>query len=171
MKPEKTLEWTLPSPFQSAEGGLWLANLPLDMHPLTDTNGHTERSRLRLFEDAREVGPGHSLHDSIISQGKGRYSFWKDTLYFSTSDGSDPNVNGRLYRVVLQEAEAVASLDLAIEMPVREWASPRRPLRCAVLGMGNRGLHLARMAQGYAGVEIAWVVDVSYQPSEPMTLM
>src|SRR5205085_9295433 len=56
-------------------------------------------SRLRLCEDGRRLGPVHSEHAAIASAGHGRYSHWGDTLYFSTIDGSDPNINGRRYTV------------------------------------------------------------------------
>lgn len=56
-------------------------------------------SRLRLFEDGRELGPAHSGHDDIRRAGGGRYSHWGAQLYFSTSDDSDPRSNGRKYEV------------------------------------------------------------------------
>jgi hypothetical protein len=58
-------------------------------------------SQLILCENGRPLGPGHSLHKAIRLFGRGRYSHWADgtgtSLYFSTSDNSDPNVNGRDY--------------------------------------------------------------------------
>ncbi|RME55752.1 hypothetical protein D6779_12105 [Candidatus Parcubacteria bacterium] len=59
-----------------------------------------QRSTLLLFEDDELLGPPHSLHDDIQTVGGGRYSHWHDQLYFSTSDGTDPNINGRRYTVV-----------------------------------------------------------------------
>lgn len=56
-------------------------------------------SRLRLFEDGRELGPAHAGHDEIRRAGGGRYSHWGAQLYFSTSDDSDPRVNGRKYDI------------------------------------------------------------------------
>jgi hypothetical protein len=49
------------------------------------------------MEDDRVLGPGQALHDDIRRHGAGRYSHWERTLYFSTSDNSDPNANGRSY--------------------------------------------------------------------------
>ena len=37
------------------------------------------------------------LHEDIRSQGGGRFSHWYGCLFFSTSDGTDPRVNGRAY--------------------------------------------------------------------------
>ena len=58
------------------------------------------RSSLELFEDGRRLGPAHSMHDDVRHSGSGRYSHWKKTLVFSSSDGSDPRRNGRLYLAV-----------------------------------------------------------------------
>lgn len=69
-----------------------------------DRLGDAARSDLRLFEDDRELGPAHSLHDSIRSKGGGLFSHWGDSHFgdqvvFSSSDGTDPKVNGHTYRV------------------------------------------------------------------------
>lgn len=39
------------------------------------------------------------LHDDIRKLGEGRYSVWGHSLYFSTSDNSDPSENGRDYEL------------------------------------------------------------------------
>ncbi len=54
-------------------------------------------SRLALFEDGKLLTPSHTSHDEIVINGKGSYSHWQNYLFFSTSDGSDPNANSRLY--------------------------------------------------------------------------
>jgi len=56
-------------------------------------------STLLLLEDGRPLGPGHSLHDDIRQLGDGRYSHWGRSIFFSTSDGSDPRHNGRRYSI------------------------------------------------------------------------
>jgi hypothetical protein len=53
-------------------------------------------SQWQLLEDGAELTP-HARHDAIIAAGKGLYSHWYNKLYFSTSDNSDPNTNGRKY--------------------------------------------------------------------------
>jgi len=63
-----------------------------------------ESRKLRVFEDGKELGPSESLHEDIRKIGMGRYSHWKSTdgsmaVYFSTSDNSDPNSNGRVYEL------------------------------------------------------------------------
>jgi len=77
------------------QGHCFVADMP--EHLLSDGES---ASRLRLYEDDRELGPAHSPHDKIRAVGQGRYSHWGPQLYFSASDNSDPRSNGRRYRVV-----------------------------------------------------------------------
>ena len=83
----------LHSPFHP-HGGLCWGVTVLDEG---DHGGAPTASRLTLFEDGRSIGPPHAAHSDIERTGGGTYSHWKTYLYFSTSDGSDPNTNGRLY--------------------------------------------------------------------------
>ncbi|MBR0900993.1 hypothetical protein JQ616_39065 [Bradyrhizobium tropiciagri] len=60
----------------------------------------------RLYEDDKLLGPANSAQQEIINKGAGRFAFYRDTwnyfgpaLMFSTSDNSDPNTNGRKYRL------------------------------------------------------------------------
>jgi hypothetical protein len=82
----------LAPPFQKESGNAWI--VPTLINPAT--------RKLRVFEDGKELGPGDSMHADIRATGKGAYSHW-DTktsgfaVYFSTSDNSDPNTNGRAY--------------------------------------------------------------------------
>jgi lysophospholipase L1-like esterase len=54
-------------------------------------------SHLSVFEDGKPLGPGNSIHTVIAENGHGRFSFWHGYLYFSSSDNSDPRINGRKY--------------------------------------------------------------------------
>jgi hypothetical protein len=65
----------------------------------TDSDGAFLRSQLILYQDSRPLGPAHSRHDDIRHLGGGAYSHWKEQLYFSTPDGSDPRTNGHAYSV------------------------------------------------------------------------
>jgi hypothetical protein len=83
--------------FLPEEGRCWL--LPVDVEGPCDTVDASSTSSLRLFEDDRELGPAHALHADIRATGGGGYSHWGDWVYLSTSDGTDPNTNGRRYEV------------------------------------------------------------------------
>lgn len=62
-----------------------------------DSSSQPEISKLRLFEDGKELGAAHSSHASIRDEGKGKFSHWGSTLRFSASDNTDPRTNGRKY--------------------------------------------------------------------------
>lgn len=66
-----------------------------------DTNESPTQSGLELFENARPLGPAHSAHDVVRTQGRGAFSHWTNGLHFSTSDNADPRTNGAVYRVVV----------------------------------------------------------------------
>lgn len=65
--------------------------------------------RVELFEDDRPLGPGGSLHVDIRERGKGAWSHWRfgerPYVLFATSDNSDPNTNGRLYKLAATPVE------------------------------------------------------------------
>jgi hypothetical protein len=63
-------------------------------------SGATIVSRLVMLEDGAPLGPPHQIHDVIRSKGLGRYSHWGNGLHFSSSDNSDPRVNGRVYTII-----------------------------------------------------------------------
>lgn len=68
----------------------------------SDSEGNNEVSTLRVFEDLIELGPAHSVHRDIRSDGGGRFSHWRENLYLSTSDNTDPRTNGRTYSYLLE---------------------------------------------------------------------
>jgi|RhiMethySRZTD1v2_1073278.scaffolds.fasta_scaffold12159_4 hypothetical protein len=80
--------------FRSEENYCWLASVPDWL--LSDSES---ASSLKLYEDGKALGPAHSPHSDIRRQGRGSFSHWGATLYFSTSDNSDPRTNGRRYSV------------------------------------------------------------------------
>jgi len=100
--------------------------LPLDVSAAAVESGHAflmpfacdrdndrdGSSELRLFEDGRELGPAHAPHASIRATGGGAFSHWGESLYFSTSDDSDPRSNGRHY-----EARLPPRLEAAMAVP------------------------------------------------------
>ncbi len=54
---------------------------------------------VQLIEDGRPLGSLEPAHDTIRQRGGGLFNFWQDTLWFSTSDNTDPRTNGRTYTV------------------------------------------------------------------------
>lgn len=73
--------------------------IQVDQHLSTaDTAEESARSPMVLYENDVPLEGPHSIHEDIRILGRGRYSHWYSYLYFSTSDGSDPRINGRVYR-------------------------------------------------------------------------
>jgi SAM-dependent methyltransferase len=94
---EKTRTLTpLQGPFRPHHGMGYIAPLP-DLAGEADDATHPARSRLMLYEDGVLTGIAHSLHDHIARYGKGRFCHWGPDLYFSATDGADPNTNGKQY--------------------------------------------------------------------------
>lgn len=90
-------------PFVHDNGHCWVASLPEKANLFSDTPENPRQSGLKLFEDQVEIGIPHELHDNIRTMGKGRFSHWNNSFYFSTSDNSDPNINRRQYFIYLSE--------------------------------------------------------------------
>jgi len=84
--------------FSHDEGYSWLAPLA-HLRDLADNEAMSRRSNLRLFEDGQQLAFAHAPHITIQQAGEGRYSHWYDKLYFSSSDNSNPNTNGRAYTI------------------------------------------------------------------------
>jgi MoaA/NifB/PqqE/SkfB family radical SAM enzyme len=65
--------------------------------PGGDDEQHPYRSTLCLKENTVPLLFAHQHLDDVVQFGGGRYCHWHDDLVFSTSDNSDPNINGRFY--------------------------------------------------------------------------
>jgi FkbM family methyltransferase len=81
-------------PFAHLDRYCWTISIP-EFSSSANANENPSKSKLFLFEDGRLLGPEHAGHDDICRTGLGSYSCWISCLYFSTSDNSDPNTNGR----------------------------------------------------------------------------
>src|SRR5262249_33434460 len=105
----------------------------------SDHASSSAASRIRLFEGSRELGPPHTPHDDIRTDGAGAFSHWEGTLYFSTSDDRDPRNSGVAY-VASGPATPSALLHLAgiVAMGVLVWFVSRAagPDRTAKLRRG-----------------------------------
>ncbi|MCB9896490.1 MAG: SPASM domain-containing protein [Planctomycetes bacterium] len=64
---------------------------------------------VHLLEDGVPLPIPDALHDDVRNLGAGRYSVWGETLYLSSSDGSDPRSSGRRY--------ALRCGELVVELP------------------------------------------------------
>jgi hypothetical protein len=70
---------------------------------LADSEDNNNRSSIELYENNTRLGPAHSDHSDIAALGHGRFSHWRKngtTVYWSSSDNTDPMTNGRAYWLV-----------------------------------------------------------------------
>lgn len=95
-----------PGMIRHAGGHCYNADLPLSMFgPAPASAGEAVGC---VIESGRILGPPAQLHDLIRLRGHGGYSLWADpklnrvTLFFSSSDNTDPRTNGRTYGVINQ---------------------------------------------------------------------
>jgi len=92
----------IPSLIHADEGyGYWVRinpGFPSPIIAVSDDFDNPSRSNLRLFENDRQLGSPNARHAYIRREGGGAYSFWRGGLLFSSSDNSDPRVNGRTYQ-------------------------------------------------------------------------
>ncbi len=91
----------LSGPYASAGRYLYAADLA-KLKSIADTGPFPRRSNLMLFEDEIPLGLGHSPHEDIRTYGLGRFSHFEECLYFSTTDCTNPNFNGRRYSYVAE---------------------------------------------------------------------
>jgi hypothetical protein len=87
-------------PFVHVEGYAFKASAA-SLVPIADTDRELYRSPAVLCEDGIRMGPEHSFWAAIVKSGLGRFSHYGDMAVFSSTDNSDPNVNGRQYTIVV----------------------------------------------------------------------
>ena len=160
--PETLMPVHLAGPFRNLDGFCWFCAIPSQCAWASDTNEQPKRCFLGVWEDAQELGPPHAHHQAIHTLGMGRYSVWKNGLFFSTSDNSDPNSNGRNYKLNIRShsspTENYRHSDAVHHVP-----SPlphiQGGLRLALIGGGNRGVAVARLLLKCASVELVAVAE------------
>lgn len=121
--------WAIDLPRSAAGGFKWddgfsyEAPLPA-LCGFSDTAGDF-RSNLLLFENETLL-TAHAPHNVLRRIGFGRFSHWYDTVFFSSTDNSDPNDNGRKYRYLFKNRAVgwARKLCLRPEMLFHSCAAP-----------------------------------------------
>ena len=90
------------------KGGGYIAELP-ELKEHANNESSLNRSRLVVYEDGKPLGPPHSPFNEIRKAGKGRYNHWKDIIFFTASDNSDPRSNSRTYSVSFTSHDSISS--------------------------------------------------------------
>lgn len=104
------IDIVLEPPFDRLGKNALRVELP-ELDGQADNDLRPEHSPLLLFEDDTLLGPAHCAHVDVMKHGLGRYSHWKSTLVFSSSDNSDPNENARQYRVEVRDKREALRLE------------------------------------------------------------
>jgi hypothetical protein len=125
----------LSGPFIQEQGYCW--RIPLARNAgAGDTVLLAMRSQLVLCEDGRPLGPAHAPHTAIRELGGGAYSHWEYELLFSTSDHSDPNSNGRCYRLRARTGSEIAGiLDTTLGAENSDGPSAAAMSSCSEMGV------------------------------------
>ena len=74
--------------------------MPESLHKFAgDSTVAATASPLVMTENGARIGPAHTSATTIEQKGGGTFCHWATTLYFSASDNSEPNSNGRSYQL------------------------------------------------------------------------
>jgi hypothetical protein len=97
----KGQEFVLAPPFSVKLGDYgYKVSIPQLMQP-GDTEANMQRSRTVMCEGDLRIGPGHTPYTEIGTKGFGRFIHYQNEIAFSSSDNTDPNSNGRQYKIVI----------------------------------------------------------------------
>ncbi|WP_375764247.1 hypothetical protein ACE10X_13270 [Bradyrhizobium sp. Pha-3] len=96
MIPPKPVDYSLRGVFRRWQGHAWVMVVKYPLRQLREA---------KLYEDDVLLGPANSDPQEIWMKGRGMYRLYKEEdetapiLMFSSSDNTDPNTNGRKYRL------------------------------------------------------------------------
>lgn len=93
-------------PFRHVRGYGYEYLLPEGMEDVSNISGQSMRSPFVLCEDGMPLPGQHAQNICIWYSGGGHYNHWGRALYFSTSDNSDPNTNGKHYTLMRTKQNA-----------------------------------------------------------------
>lgn len=118
-----------------------------------------ERSDLLLFENEKLLAKG-AAQTEIREEGGGRYLHWGDSIYFSTTDSTDPRTNGRRYRIIHKprKTKMLRSLWLA---PERIFDSIKGPSDSLAVWYKELRYDLSRLNPFSLLVSQEWLKDIS----------
>lgn len=120
------------------DGGYgWYIKLPEGFHSGDQVNA-SAASPFVLHEDSLALLYPHSKHNDIRIIGTGHYSHWDGGLYFSTTDNTDPRLNGRKYRLS-HPKHPVYTIGHSSNDDSRKKIAPERIRTLFIIGCGRSG--------------------------------
>jgi hypothetical protein len=90
----------LSPPLSQLEGYAYKVSIP-QLSSFGDTAELATRSPAVVCEGDHRLGPGHTPFLEIVQKGAGRFIHYSDIVVFSSSDNTDPNSNGRRYKILI----------------------------------------------------------------------
>ena len=93
----------LERPFRHDGGNAFIAVLPPEIPAKAAGSDYF----IVLQEDGADLGPAESPHQTVRDVGKGTYSIWGNSVWFSSANNEDCERNGRQYAIWLIEASAL----------------------------------------------------------------
>jgi hypothetical protein len=90
----------LSPPLSYLEGYAYRVSIP-QLSDFGDTDERATHSPTVVCEGDHRMGPGHAPFLEIVQKGAGRFSHYNDIVVFSSSDNTDPNSNGRRYKIMI----------------------------------------------------------------------
>lgn len=123
----------------------------------------------------KAIGPNTINHSEIRNDGVGRYSVWNGGLWFSTPDGSDPNVNGKQYLIYIYDPQSLRTFWLFVVAGVlglssyklsghRPAVPHRLPNKIVALMFAAVIVSVGMASGGVISVASALVVGIHYLP-------
>lgn len=136
-------------------------------------DAHSESgSRLIVLEDGAPLRTPHAPHVDIRTQGHGRYSHWNNDVYFSSSDGTDPRLNGHRYSVIapLSPASSLVILTATADL-LLVWLFRRRLKQVAVAKLIHVIYAVAALLTAFAIAAVSGAFPPQGMPSTDAALV
>lgn len=95
--------------FASNDPLVWRVERP-EFSAIADSAAEPRRSTLLMWENDIPLAFPHCSYANIVQYGGGRYRHWQDGIYFTASDNSNPNVNGKKYAFTVDSPDIFKQL-------------------------------------------------------------
>jgi hypothetical protein len=166
---QKIIKQDLAGPFKHEQGHCWIVELPA-LARWSDSQPQQENSTLMIYEDGRPLGLAHAQHDNIRKMGQGRFSHWGEALYFSASDNSDPNTNGKHYTITASPVSYYLSVTRELTLFSLGFILTGGVVGLILLALFPAGLKIRIWLVIFACINVVVLYFLSLNPVHPLIL-
>ncbi|NMN73819.1 hypothetical protein [Rhizobium sp. 57MFTsu3.2] len=142
--------YDLAGPFRRDGGHAFIADLPAEIVETLQGGQYVAV----LQEDGRTLGPADAQHDAIRKMGRGAYSVWNGSLWFSSAANEDCNKNRRSYRILLIDVSAGSATSDAV---LRRASRDDKAVLQFLADSGNRNNSFLSNFFGYRHTIGSWI--------------